>query len=201
VVVPIEVDNSCTLCRLISGQLERGVVYEDDQVVAFMDHQPVNPGHVLVVPRHHAVLLDQLDENLSLEVYRVAHRMTRALRRSGLRCEGVNLFLADGQAAFQEVPHVHMHVFPRYHGDSFRIDADWRPWDVQSSTLLLRDCRPVYKPLKRNPDQPAKLTPSILKPTDHRSVLLQLLGEHHDNAAGTTDIGELVDITVGADAT
>ena len=55
-----------------------GVVYEDDQVVAFMDHQPVNPGHVLVVPRHHAVLLDQLDENLSLEAYRVAHRMTRA---------------------------------------------------------------------------------------------------------------------------
>jgi histidine triad (HIT) family protein len=99
------------------------------KVVASMDHQPVNPGHVLVVPRHHAVLLDQLDENLSLEVYRVAHRMTRALRRSGLRCEGVNLFLADGEAAFQEVPHVHMHVFPRYHGDSFRIDADWRPWD------------------------------------------------------------------------
>jgi histidine triad (HIT) family protein len=99
------------------------------KVVASMDHQPVNPGHVLVVPRHHAVLLDQLDENLSLEVYRVAHRMTRALRRSGLRCEGVNLFLADGEAAFQEVPHVHMHVFPRYHGDSFGIDADWRPWD------------------------------------------------------------------------
>ena len=128
-VVPIEVDDSCMLCRLISGQLERSVVYEDAQVVAFMDHQPVNPGHVLVVPRHHAVLLDQLDENLSLEVYRVAHRMTRALRRSGLRCEGVNLFLADGEAAFQEVPHVHMHVFPRYHGDSFRIDADWRLWD------------------------------------------------------------------------
>ena len=105
------------------------MVYEDAQVVAFMDHQPVKPGHVLVVPRHHAVLLDQLDENLSLEVYRVAHRMTRALRRSGLRCEGVNLFLADGQAAFQEVPHVHMHDFPRYHGDSFRIDADWRLWD------------------------------------------------------------------------
>jgi diadenosine tetraphosphate (Ap4A) HIT family hydrolase len=50
VVVPIEVDDSCTLCRLISGQLERSVVYEDAQVVAFMDHQPVNPGHVLVVP-------------------------------------------------------------------------------------------------------------------------------------------------------
>ena len=102
------------------------MVYQDDHVVALMDYQPVTVGHVLVMPRHHAVLLDDLDEDLSVEVYRVGHRMTRALRRSGLRCEGVNLFLADGEAAFQEVPHVHLHVFPRYEGDSFRIDADWR---------------------------------------------------------------------------
>ncbi|WP_430378158.1 HIT family protein [Streptomyces sp. B1-3] len=55
-----------------------------------------------------------------------AHQLGRALRRSGLRCEGVNLFLADGEAAFQEVFHVHLHVFPRFTGDPFRIDADWR---------------------------------------------------------------------------
>lgn len=58
---------------------------------------------------------------------RVAHRLARALRRADLRCEGVNLFLADGEAAFQEIPHVHLHVFPRYAGDAFRIEADWRP--------------------------------------------------------------------------
>ena len=119
-----------------------------------MDHQPVKPGHVLVVLRHHAVLLDQLEENLSLEVYRVAHRMARALRRSGLRGEGVNLFLADGQAAFEEVPHVHMHDFPptTAHSASIRTGG---LGTIQSSTLLLRDCRPVYRPLNRNSDQPA----------------------------------------------
>jgi hypothetical protein len=53
------------------------------------------------------------------------HRIGRALRRSGLRCEGVNVFLADGEAAFQEIFHFHLHVFPRFAGDSFRIDADW----------------------------------------------------------------------------
>jgi diadenosine tetraphosphate (Ap4A) HIT family hydrolase len=56
----------------------------------------------------------------------VAHRLARALRRSGPRCEGVNLFLADGEAAFQEVFQVHPHVFPRFRGDPFRIQADWR---------------------------------------------------------------------------
>lgn len=120
------VDPTCTLCRLIRGELESSMVYESNQVVALMDYQPVTPGHVLVTPRHHAALLDDLDEDLSVEVYRVGHRLSRALRRSGLRCEGVNLFLADGEAAFQEVPHVHLHVFPRYDGDSFRIHAQWR---------------------------------------------------------------------------
>jgi histidine triad (HIT) family protein len=56
----------------------------------------------------------------------VAHRLGRALRLSGLRCEGVNLFLAHGEAAFQEVFHVHLHVFPRFKGDPFRIEADWQ---------------------------------------------------------------------------
>jgi len=121
-----EVDPTCTLCRLIGGELESSKVYESDQVIALMDYQPVTTGHVLVMPRHHAALLEDLNEDLSVEVYRVGHRLSRALRRSGLRCEGVNLFLADGEAAFQEVPHVHLHLFPRYRGDSFRIDAEWR---------------------------------------------------------------------------
>ena len=67
-----------------------------------------------------------LDEDMGVVVYRTAHRISRALRRSGIRCEGVNMFLADGEAAFQEVSHVHLHVFPRYSEDSFRIDAEWR---------------------------------------------------------------------------
>ncbi len=51
------------------------------------------------------------------------------MRRTTLRCDGVNLFLADGEAAFQEIFHTHLHVFPRYAGDGFRIDADWRTRD------------------------------------------------------------------------
>ena len=52
--------------------------------------------------------------------------MAAALRRSGVPCQGVNLFLADGEAAFQEVFHVHLHVLPRNPGDGFRIHAKWR---------------------------------------------------------------------------
>ena len=94
-----------------------------------LDIEPVTDGHVLVVPRQHAAALEELDEDLGARVFRVGHRIARALRRSGLPCDGVNMFLADGEAAFQEVFHVHLHVFPRTAGDGFRIDARWRRRD------------------------------------------------------------------------
>ena len=122
-------EGSCVFCDIVAGRLESSRVHEDEHVIAFMDTRPVTPGHLLVVPRAHADFLEALNEDLGACVFRVAHRLARALRRSGLPCEGVNMFLADGEAAFQEVFHVHLHVFPRTAGDGFRIDADWRVRD------------------------------------------------------------------------
>jgi histidine triad (HIT) family protein len=86
-----------------------------------MDIQPVNPGHLLVVPTYHAAYLAELDGVTAGRMMQVAQRLAGALRASGLRCEGVNLFLADGEAAMQEVFHVHLHVFPRFRGDGFGL--------------------------------------------------------------------------------
>jgi histidine triad (HIT) family protein len=119
-------DGACIFCAIARGQAEASIVLEDESVIAFMDLQPVTPGHLLVIPKAHAVGLEDLQEDVGVQVWKVAHQLGRALRRSGLRCEGVNLFLADGEAAFQEVFHVHLHVFPRFTGDPFRIEADWR---------------------------------------------------------------------------
>jgi len=86
-----------------------------------MDIQPVNPGHVLVVPTRHASFLEELDEEAGARMFVTAQRIARALKYSGLKCEGINFFLADGQAAGQEVFHVHLHVVPRYPGDGFGL--------------------------------------------------------------------------------
>ena len=104
-------------------------MHADKHVVAFLDVEPVTQGHLLVVPRAHADSLEALNEELGARVFQVAHRLAKALYRSGLPCEGVNMFLADGPAAFQEVFHVHLHVLPRTPGDGFRIDANWRQRD------------------------------------------------------------------------
>ena len=115
----------CVFCAIVAGRERGSFAYEDETVVALMDIAPVNPGHLMVVPRRHAAALADVDEETGAHVFAVAMRMAAALRTSGVRCEGVNLFLADGEAAFQDVFHVHLHVLPRWKGDSFRIDADW----------------------------------------------------------------------------
>ena len=111
----------CVFCDILSGQLPASFVYEDAVCCAFMDIQPVNPGHVLVIPREHVASLDRLAPQTGERVFAVAQQIAVTLRAqvSGIRCEGINLFLADGQVAGQDVFHVHLHVIPRFRGDGF----------------------------------------------------------------------------------
>ena len=113
--------SDCIFCRILDGELPGSFVYRDETCAAFMDIQPVNPGHILVVPIRHAPYLADLEASVAGDLTRVAHSATAALRASGLPCEGVNFFLADGEAAMQEVFHVHLHVFPRFRGDGFGL--------------------------------------------------------------------------------
>jgi histidine triad (HIT) family protein len=111
----------CVFCSILAGELPVSTVYQDDVCTAFMDIQPVTPGHLLVIPNDHATYLADLDAETGAHMFRVAQRMAEALRRSGLRCEGVNLFLANGEVAGQDVFHVHLHAIPRFRGDGFGL--------------------------------------------------------------------------------
>jgi histidine triad (HIT) family protein len=111
----------CLFCRLAARDGEVSVVHEDARTLTMMDIQPVQPGHMLVVPKAHATYLSALDPEDGAQMFRVAQAAAESLRASGLRCEGVNFFLADGEAAGQDVWHVHLHVFPRFAGDGFGL--------------------------------------------------------------------------------
>ena len=118
-------DERCVFCAIVAGSEPASVVYEDAVALVFLTIGPVNPGHLLITPKLHVRYLAEMDEETGAHLFRVAMRMERALRGSGLRCEGVNLFLADGEAAFQEVFHLHLHLFPHFAGDQFTISAAW----------------------------------------------------------------------------
>lgn len=118
----------CIFCAIVRGDAESSRIYEDDSVLVFLVLQPVNPGHMVVIPKAHFEGLADLDEEIGMQIFKVGQAMAGLLRGSGLRCEGIDMFVADGAAAFQEVFHFHLHVFPRWEGDDFRLSADWRYW-------------------------------------------------------------------------
>lgn len=111
--------DDCIFCRIVKGVESASIVYSDERIMAFMDIQPVNPGHVLVIPKTHAAQLSELDPELGAYMFKVAMRVAGALRQSGVKCEGINLLLADGKAASQDIFHVHLHLVPRFRGDGF----------------------------------------------------------------------------------
>jgi len=111
----------CVFCEILANKLPASVIYKDELCTVFLDIQPINPGHMLVTPNKHAAYLADLDEETAAHLFKVAQRMAAALRTSGVKCEGVNIFLADGKAAMQDVSHTHLHVFPRFEGDGFGL--------------------------------------------------------------------------------
>jgi len=106
--------------QILAGALPATIVYRDELVAAFLDIQPITPGHTLVVPLVKAATLADLPPETGARMFVVAQRVAAALRATDLACEGVNLFLADGAAAGQTVFHLHIHVFPRFDDDGFR---------------------------------------------------------------------------------
>lgn len=114
--------DNCLFCDILANKRPASLVYRDEFCTAFLDIRPINPGHVLIVPNQHAACLAELEENTGAQLFRVAQRIATALRNSDIPCEGVNLFLADGAAAGQEVFHTHLHLFPRVSGDGFRLN-------------------------------------------------------------------------------
>jgi diadenosine tetraphosphate (Ap4A) HIT family hydrolase len=119
----------CVFCTIVRGEAEASTAYEDERVVAFMDIAPATPGHLLVVPRRHAPHLADLDPEDGAQMFRVAQLLAAAVRRSSIPADGVNLLLADGAVAMQEVMHAHLHVLPRTEGDGLSLSAGFHEPD------------------------------------------------------------------------
>lgn len=104
-------------CEIASGAAPAFVVDEDDDAIAFLDRAPAADGHTLVIPKRHVSgILDVADDDLA-SVARLARRVARNLHER-LRPDGIFLSQATGEAAWQDVLHLHVHVIPRWHGDA-----------------------------------------------------------------------------------
>lgn len=147
---PDSLTADCIFCAIIRGDAPATFVHQDELVVAFMDTRPVQPGHVLVVPHPHAKLIPELDDRILADLWSVAVDLNRALRASSLPVEAVSVYVADGDAAGQEVAHVHIHLIPRraHDGFGFRFPPGYgtEPDRAELETIAAR-IRPGLAPL------------------------------------------------------
>ncbi len=109
----------CLFCKIISKEIDSKIIYEDDKVIAFLDINPVNHGHTLVVPKKHAEQLLDLPDELAEATMKVIKKIMSALMAQA-EVKGINVVQNNYAAAGQVVPHVHFHVIPRKAGDGHR---------------------------------------------------------------------------------
>lgn len=112
--------DDCVFCRIIKGELPAAKVYEDADVLAFMDIGPVAKGHTLVIPKLHCNPITHAPAETLAKVIGVVQIVARAQFKA-LQAAGVSVSQANGAAAGQVVPHVHFHVIPRYGNDGPRL--------------------------------------------------------------------------------
>lgn len=119
--------SDCIFCKIIAGEIPSATVYEDDDVKAILDVNPAAKGHVIVLPKTHAENIFSIpDEDLKKAIC-VAKKIATALKKT-YNCDGVNILQNNGEAAGQSVFHLHIHVIPRFEGDT--VNMKWTPGEM-----------------------------------------------------------------------
>ena len=111
----------CVFCKLRDGQIPSMKIYEDDSTIAFMDINPINSGHCLVITKAHAPNIYEAELGDLQAAIATAQRVALAIR-DGLKTDGLNMLQANGPAAFQSVLHFHLHLIPRWNNDGKGFD-------------------------------------------------------------------------------
>jgi len=115
---------SCLFCKIVAGEIPSTKVFEDDRVLAFMDINPINTGHLLVIPKKHAATIFEIDPDDLTAVMLIVQKLALA-QKSALDMEGLNIIQSNGRVANQIIDHLHVHLIPRWHEDGFPA-TDWK---------------------------------------------------------------------------
>ena len=107
---------STIFSQIVEGEIPARVVYEDETTLAFLDANPLAPGHTLVIPKDEYERLNDVPEDVATDLYDTIHRMVPAVE-DAVDADGTTVAFNNGEAAGQEVPHVHCHIVPRFEGD------------------------------------------------------------------------------------
>ncbi len=151
----------CIFCKIVGGEIPSFKIYEDNKVYAFLDINPVNAGHTLVIPKEHYIVLPQMPEALATHLMKVVKYLSGAIFEI-TGAHGINVFQNNGAAAGQEVPHVHFHIIPRFQDD--KAIGEWKRNQIdpeklkQMANAMSKNLKPISSRVKLSSSTPAKRT-------------------------------------------
>ncbi|MEO5635154.1 MAG: HIT family protein [Candidatus Paceibacterota bacterium] len=117
----------CIFCKIIKGEIPSSKIYEDENVLAFLDIAPVNIGHTLIVPKKHFPNIYETPDEVLMQIMKVAKKISKAVK-SEMKADGVNVTMNNDPAAGQVIFHTHLHIIPRKKDDGFGMWHGRRPY-------------------------------------------------------------------------
>lgn len=135
---------NCVFCRIAAKTIPSDMVYEDEQTFAFLDINPSNKGHILVVPKEHYADIFATPGDILCAVASTGKRVAEVLKKL-TKAEGVNLIMNNGEAAGQIVFHTHLHVLPRFKGDELFAKPKRTSYDDGESARTAEEIRNALK--------------------------------------------------------
>ena len=133
-------DPDCVFCKIVAGEIPSFTLFEDEATLAFMDINPANEGHALVIPKEHAVDLYSISDEALARTAVTAKKVAAAVART-LNPDGLNLVQCNGPAAAQSVMHFHMHVLPRVKNDGLAMNWGLKLGDIDAIGRLAERIR------------------------------------------------------------
>jgi len=125
---------NCLFCKIVRKEIPAEIIYEDEIILSFLDIDPINHGHLLIIPKMHFLDLDELDEETAVHIMKFSIKATIALKKI-FKPEGYSIMQNGGY--FNDIGHYHMHIFPRYKSDGF----GWTYNERDTENISLKDIR------------------------------------------------------------
>lgn len=136
----------CIFCKIIDGEIPAIKVLDEELVIAFMDINPSSKGHMLVVPKNHAENIFEISESDLANLIKAVKRCAKAVKEA-LNAEGITILQLNGKASDQIVPHLHIHIIPRWENDGLSI-SNWemKPGDMEEINNIARKVKEQITP-------------------------------------------------------
>lgn len=122
----------CDFCKIANHEMDANIVYEDEKIMAIMDYEPINEGHILIIPKEHLLDIDEIPDKLLYSMLDLSKRIVLALKKT-YSPNGYTIMQNGGE--FNDLGHYHLHVFPRYQNDGFGWTDSGKQYDYSMNVV------------------------------------------------------------------